>query len=198
MNSRDLAALIEWAEQELKIEHKYDADTNERNNHSVPYEPLWKKQKLDETEETDDKSGNITELITSTVKQLEEHIERTHDAMIAMVSDVEKVYNEKRSEADKLADTINKKLEVPFTKEDARLQAIVKAAREGIWSKTPKNERAANELIMKGKEGLLTIQRYKLLESSPKGSLCDRYDLVVEKEVSLEFIGLEEMMPLIT
>ena len=199
MNSKDLDVLIEWAEQELSIEHKYGIDSNEGGNHSIPDEPLRKIFKLNETEETDVKSGSITELITETVKQLEEHLERTHDAMVTAMSNVEKVYNEKRGEAEEFADGVNKKLEVLFTKEDARMQAIVKAVRKTIWSETPINEIDMKEVIMNGKEGLITVQKYSLLElSPPKGSLCDRYDLAVEKEVSLKCIGLEEMMPVIT
>ena len=68
MNNKDLDALIEWAEQELKIEQKCSIVSKEGRYHSVTKEPSRKKQKLDGTEKTDDKSGNITELITSTVK----------------------------------------------------------------------------------------------------------------------------------
>ena len=199
VNNKDLDALIEWAEQELKIEQKCSIVSKEGRYHSVPYEPSRKKQKLNETEETDEKNGSTTELITGIVKQLEEHLERAQETMISVMSNVEKVYNEERSEADEFVETVNKKLEVLFTKEDARIQAVVKVMRESIWSEAPENGRIAKELIMKAKEDFLTVQKYILLElSSPKGTLRDRYDLVVEKEVSLECIGLEEMMPVIT
>ena len=198
MNSRDLDSLAGRVDQVLAMEFGCYIDFNEVINHNILDEPLEKKLKLNETEETDINSGNITELITKTVKQLEEHLERAHDAMATVMIQIEKVYNEERSEADELADTVNKKLEVPFTKEDARLQAIVKVMRESIWSEVPENGSGMNELTMKGKEGLITVQKYRLLESSPKGSLCDRYDLIVEKEVSLKCIGFEERMPIIT
>ena len=201
VDSNDLSTLMELADQELAMELTYDIDStrsaatsNKRIAHNPSTEPLWKRLKLDDTEDTEKRGGRecFENVITDTVRLLEEHLERAHETMAAAQDRVEEFYKKKRSEAEEFVVSINKELEALFTEEDARVQSVVNAVREVIYSGSPVN---VKELAMKVKEALIIAQKYGLCQSPSAGGALE---LDVKHEPSLECIFFGERMPTIT
>ena len=142
---------------------------------------------VDVEEEPHFDGANKTELIAA---QLEEHLAKLSESADAARAKISEVCNEKRTEAEALEKRINGELEGLFGAEDTRLQKVVKEVKEKLESEDPEE---VEELAKRAKQALLVSQRYSILGG--KGGSLGGYDLKVEKEASLKFVGFEEIKP---
>lgn len=100
------------------------------------------------------------------------------------------ICNRRLTEAEEMGKRINSKLEQLYTKEDARIQEVLKL----IKDRDNKSLNEVKELITKGKLTLVIGQRYSVA-SPQKGCSLGDYGLVVTKDIHMEFINLEERKP---
>ena len=132
--------------------------------------------------------------IESTVGRLQEHLDRMNEAMTAANEEIGGICAERRKEAEELRNKINEKLESLFTKEDSRIQELVKELREMIYNGSPEE---LKELATKAKRALSTAQKYVFIKPSSfiKGRLKDNYDLMAIEDTSLKHLDFEARKP---
>ena len=119
---------------------------------------------------------------------LKAHLDKIHKAATAAQEELAVICSKRRREAEELGLRINGELELLFTQEDARIQEVVKAAKENTNNK---NLADLEEVITRAKSTLFVAQKYGLKEDVLGGN-CE---LIVLKEASIEVIDFEKRAP---
>ena len=122
---------------------------------------------------------------------LEKSLEKTHESVVSAQDRLLEICNKRREEAEEMKKRVNGRLGELFTKEDARLQGVLKEVREKIGSDNPGEVR---EAVAQAEAALITGLRYSLENPANELSL-DGYDLTATEEVFLECLGLESRKP---
>ena len=85
-NNNDLNISMERTHEELEMEQKRTISSNEGHKDSTPTEPELKRQKLEDIEETEREEEDIAERVTRSVERFEEHLDRAHEGMVAVMN----------------------------------------------------------------------------------------------------------------
>ena len=158
---------------------------------SVPIEEgseIYRMSLMGEFDVTGDDDANKIERITTILKP---NLDKAHESMVAAQDRVVEICRKRREEADGAKERINGRLEELFSKEDARIQEVVKAVRGRLDSEDPYE---AKELVTRAKITLVTRQKYSLKEPETGFSL-DGYDLVSTNEITLEHLDFVNRKP---
>ena len=106
----------------------------------------------------------------STTKQLQKHLENVHNSMTAAQDRLDEIRDERKKEAGKLEERINRELEGLFNQDDNRVQDVVKVVKDNIISEDPEKVKELTRMVQLT---LLKKQSYSLVE----GDSLDSYDL---------------------
>ena len=185
----ELDALIARAHAELAKKVRcsiatYCPSTGYMNNYKLSsntYSPQGKKDGGDEPTSPE-----------ALVARLQEHLEETLGVMAKVRAELTEMYAKRRRDVKDFSDGINEQLEKVFTKEDGRLQEVVKAMRDKLEGGTKEE---LESLSTKARTVLVVLQRYSLAKKSSESTLFDNYVLSVEQEKSLKYIGFAEKKP---
>ena len=181
----ELDTLIEKARKCL-VEQKYEIEQLENAQNFVDSYKLT----VSSTPINED-NVSVTNKIERIASLLQMNLEKTHESMISAQGRLLEICNKRREEAEEMKKRVNGKLGELFTKEDARLQGVLKEVREKIGSESPSE---VKEVMIKAKTTLITKSKYSL-ENSADGLSLGGYDLVVTEEVSLGWLCFEERKP---
>ena len=113
--------------------------------------------------------------------------------MMAVQDEMREICVKRASQVEEKKARINEKLEHFFSKEDSRIQEVVKLVKESI-DDTNKGPEEIMALTCRAKSALIKSQFYALSEADS----FDLIDLIVLKEMSLKFINFEERKPIIS
>ena len=178
------SAMVKQARGILSKEWKYEIQHSGSPEKSFAESYELKVSSVDKEKELD--FFDNTELIIS---QLQEKHEKIRESMAAAQEKLGEICNKRREEGDELEKRINGRLEEAFKAEDARIQSVVKIARERIDSEDPEE---VKELARNWKLTLAKKQEYSLSGGGDSHGQCY---LKVEKEASLKVIDFEERKP---
>lgn len=195
-NKKDtnLNSLIKEAQEETLTEYDYRIEHSETEKiFSESYRIVFSKNKIDNEPQKSVDDNNKIELL---INQLQAHYEKIHGKMTSAQSEISKICNSRRKEADELEKKIDSILEIFFLKEDFRINNITALIKRAISNESEnvhnkeEQEEEKKELTIKAIKTLVSVKRYSL--GGPfnvaKGRLCEQYSLTVTRERTLDFI----------
>lgn len=187
----DFDFLMDWAQQELMVKQRYSIDFIESSKcFSETYDLGVMPIKSEKDIEFNDTGRNAAANLESAIAMLQDHLNSIQDSMKAAQAELAEICNERRIKAEEIKKRINEKLDPLFTHEDKRMQSVVKVVRENINSHD-----GTDELLLRGKTTLITVQKYSITNYSVDKYPFDNYDLVVTRQVSLRDIDFDREKP---
>ena len=188
----NLFGLIKRAHDELSYKQEYEIISNEWAFSFPGAHDLYISQVRADKEFDLDVPTYEETIIEPILDKLEEFLEEDHDSMVAAQDETTRICDLRRKESEELEKRIKGKLEPLYYQEDARLHEITSLIREKIDTGSPEELR---ELKVRAIKTLVTPQKYELSNLSSWRKL-DELDLIVKREVSLDFLDLYKRAPL--
>ena len=126
------------------------------------------------------------------VSELRDHLNKSYESMTAAQDMVMEICNQRRKEADKSYEEVNRKLELLYNQNDEKFQSLVNTVRENIGAADTSDE--LKELITKVRLALIEKQTLSL-SNYFRGCPFDTFEIVITEEISLECLDIKRRKP---